>query len=88
MHGVTVSAEAGDIAGVVFGGGRTRQYHYYRPEIHPWTLVVDIWDARTKQLLWRATATDTVSENPEKNEKKLKKAMEKMFKKYPPQKKK
>jgi hypothetical protein len=52
------------------------------------TLVVDIWDARTKQLVWRGTATDTVSENPEKNEKKLKKAMEKMFRKYPPEKKK
>jgi hypothetical protein len=50
------------------------------------TLVVDIWDARTKQLLWRGTSTDTVSENPEKNEKSLKKAMEKMFKKYPPEK--
>jgi hypothetical protein len=52
------------------------------------TLVVDIWDARTKQLVWRGTATDTVSENPEKNDKNLKKAMAKMFKKYPPQKKK
>jgi hypothetical protein len=52
------------------------------------TLVVDIWDARTKQLVWRGTATDTVSENPEKNEKNLKKAMEKMFRKYPPEKKK
>lgn len=52
------------------------------------TLVVDIWDARAKQLVWRGTATDTVSENPEKNEKNLKKAMEKMFRKYPPEKKK
>jgi hypothetical protein len=50
-------------------------------------LVIDIWDARTKQLLWRGTATDTVSENPEKNEKNLKKAMEKLFRKYPPAKK-
>jgi hypothetical protein len=48
------------------------------------TLVVDIWDARTKQLTWRGTATDTVSENPEKNENNLKKAMDKMFRKYPP----
>jgi hypothetical protein len=48
------------------------------------TLVIDIWDARTKQLLWRGTATDTVSENPEKNDNNLKKAMDKMFRKYPP----
>ena len=50
------------------------------------TLVVDIWDARTKELLWRGTATDIVSDNPDKNEKKLKKSLEKMFKKYPPEK--
>jgi hypothetical protein len=48
------------------------------------TLVVDIWDARTKQLIWRGTATNTVSENPQKNENNLKKAMDKMFRKYPP----
>jgi hypothetical protein len=52
------------------------------------TLIVDIWDTRTKQLIWRGTATDSVSENPEKNEKNLKTAMEKMFRKYPPAKKK
>lgn len=50
------------------------------------TLVIDIWDARTNDLLWRGTATDIISDNPEKNEKKLKKAMEKLFKKYPPEK--
>ena len=50
------------------------------------TLVVDIWDARTKELVWRGTAIDTVSDNPQKNEKKLKKAMEKLFTKYPPEK--
>lgn len=50
------------------------------------TLVVDIWDARTKELVWRGTAIDTVSDNPQTNEKKLKKAMEKLFKKYPPEK--
>lgn len=51
------------------------------------TLVVDIWDARTKQLVWRGTATDTTSESPKKNEKNLKKAMERMFREYPPNKK-
>ncbi len=31
---------------------------------------------RTKELVWRAEASDTISDKPEKNEKKLKK--------YPP----
>ena len=50
------------------------------------TLVVDIWDARTKQLVWRGTASDTVSADPEKNDKRVRKALEKLFEKYPPQK--
>ncbi|MGH9778564.1 MAG: DUF4136 domain-containing protein [Candidatus Acidiferrales bacterium] len=52
------------------------------------TLVVDMYDAKTKQIVWRGVGTDTLSDKPEKNEKKLNKALEKMFKKYPPTKKK
>jgi len=48
------------------------------------TVVVDMFDARTKQLIWRGVASDTASGNPEKNEKKLQKALEKMFKEFPP----
>src|SRR5580700_8813059 len=35
------------------------------------TLVVDLYDARTKQLIWRGSAEDTLSSNAEKNEKNL-----------------
>jgi hypothetical protein len=48
------------------------------------TLVVDIFDTPTKKLIFRATATDTLSEKPEKNEKKLEKAVEEMFAHFPP----
>jgi hypothetical protein len=48
------------------------------------TLVVDLVDAQQQQLVWRGIATDTVSDNPEKNIKKINKAAEKMFKKFPP----
>jgi hypothetical protein len=48
------------------------------------TLVVDISDAGTGKLLWRGAAADTISEKPDKNAKKIEKAVEKMFKKYPP----
>ena len=55
------------------------------------TLVVDISDAKTKNNVWRGTATDTLSNNPTgdkvkdaKNvEKPIKKAIKKMFKQYP-----
>ncbi|HTV65876.1 MAG TPA: DUF4136 domain-containing protein, partial [Bryocella sp.] len=48
------------------------------------TLVVDIADAKNKQLLWRGDATDTISDNSDKNIKNLDKAVDKLFKNYPP----
>jgi len=48
------------------------------------TLIVDIYDAGDKGLIFRGTATDTLSDKPEHNEKKLDEAAEKMFKKFPP----
>jgi hypothetical protein len=48
------------------------------------TLVVDIFDAKSKQLLFRGTAQDEISDKPEKNVKKLAKASDKMFKDFPP----
>jgi hypothetical protein len=48
------------------------------------TLVVDIFDTATKKLIWRGMATDALSDKPEKNEKKLEKAVEEMFKHFPP----
>jgi len=48
-------------------------------------LVVDIFDGHTKQLVWRGTATDTLSSKPDKNDKKLEKSAEDMFKHFPPE---
>ena len=48
------------------------------------TLVVDIFDAKSKSLIFRGTASDEISEKLEKNQKKLAKASEKMFKDFPP----
>ena len=48
------------------------------------TLVVDIFEAKSKQLVFRGTATDELSDKPEKNAKKLDKATSKMFKDFPP----
>ena len=50
------------------------------------TLVVDMYDPSTKQLVWTGSATNTLdpSSNQEKNENNLNKAMAKLFKKFPP----
>ena len=49
------------------------------------TLVVDMYDAKTKQLIWRGRSEDTVSNNAQKNEQNLDKGVAKMFKKFPPE---
>ena len=48
------------------------------------TLVVDLYDAKTKQLIWRGSAQDTLSDKATKNEKNLDKGVAKMFKAFPP----
>ncbi len=48
------------------------------------TLVVDIFDAKGKSLLWRGVAQDELSDKTDKNIKKLGKASEKLFKDFPP----
>ena len=48
------------------------------------TLVLDFYDAHNKQLVWRGAARDSLSEKPEKNEKKLEKSVDKMLDHFPP----
>lgn len=50
------------------------------------SLVVDLYDPGTKQLVWTGMATKTLdpSSNQQKNQKNLDKAMAKLFKNYPP----
>lgn len=48
------------------------------------TLVVDIAQPQDKTVIWRAMASDTLSDKSEKNIKKVQKMTEKMFKDFPP----
>lgn len=47
-------------------------------------LVVDLYDGKTKELIWRGSAEDTLSDKADKNEKNLDKGVVKMFKGFPP----
>jgi hypothetical protein len=47
------------------------------------TLVVDIYDAKGKQMVWRGISQGTLSTKSSKNEKEINKAIAKMFKQYP-----
>jgi hypothetical protein len=48
------------------------------------TLIVDLYDTSSRDLVWRGVARDTLSDKPEKNTEKLEKAVDKMFDKFPP----
>ena len=41
-------------------------------------------DARTQQLVWRGTGTDTSSDKPDTHAAKMNKAVAQMFEQYPP----
>lgn len=48
------------------------------------TLHIDVFDGQTKKVIWHGECTDTLTQNPEKNEKKLEKSVADVFKKFPP----
>jgi hypothetical protein len=49
------------------------------------TLVVDLFDAKAKSLVWRGSSSDTLSNNADKNTKNLDKGVQKMFSRFPPE---
>ena len=54
-------------------------------EIPVGTLIVDLVDARKKALIWRGTATDTISSDPNaRSQEKVDKALAKVFETFPP----
>ena len=55
-------------------------------EIVVGTLAIDMMDAQTKNIVWRGMATKELDAkaSPEKKEKNINKAAEKIFKNYPP----
>ena len=67
-----------------YGGGGMGSSSTTVSEFTVGTLVVDIFDAKSKALLFRGTASDELSDKPDKNAKKLAKASDKMFKDFPP----
>jgi hypothetical protein len=69
--------------GIRWGGGMATATS---STINVGTLALDMYDPAAKQLVWRGTATKTLnpSNNQEKNQKNLNKAMAKLLKDFPP----
>jgi len=49
------------------------------------TLVVDLFDTNTKKLIWRGSASDTLSKTSAKNIKRLNSDVQRMFDHFPPE---
>jgi hypothetical protein len=62
-----------------FGDATTTEHDYKEG-----TLVVDMYDAKSKKLIWRGSTEDSLSGKPANNEKNLDKGVAKMFKAFPP----
>jgi Domain of unknown function (DUF4136) len=67
-----------------FGGGGFGDATTTTENYKVGTLVVDLFDANSKNLIWRGSASDTLSDKSEKNIKNLDKGVQKMFAHFPP----
>src|ERR1700687_346831 len=67
-----------------FGGGGFGEATTTTETYKVGTLVIDLFETKTKKLLWRGTSSDTLSNKSEKNNKNLDKGVEKIFKQFPP----
>jgi hypothetical protein len=63
-----------------FGGNATTYVQNYKVG----TLVVDIFDAKTKEAIWHGTAKDALSNNARSNAAATAQAVDKMFTTFPP----
>jgi len=69
-----------DLGGYWEGGVGTRTPNSFK--FRQGTLIVDAWDAERKELVWRGIATAALSRDPDKNDKKIGKALKKIMKKW------
>jgi len=59
------------------GSSSTTVHNYTRG-----TLIIDLWDTKTEEVVWRGTAESVVPSNPEKEARKIDKALKKMVKRW------
>ena len=67
-----------------FGGGGFGEATTTTDTYKVGTVVVDLFDTKSKQLIWRGSSSDTLSNNSDKNIKNLDKGVDKMFQHFPP----
>jgi hypothetical protein len=68
-----------------FGGGGFGDATTTTETYNVGSLVVDLFDAKTKTLIWRGSSSDTLSNDAQKNTKNLDKGVQRMFAHFPPE---
>jgi hypothetical protein len=84
------------VVGTGYGMGPSWGWGYWGPSSVSYntyvtklgTLVVELADVKGKDLLWRGSVTNTISDNSNKNINNLDKSINKLFQNYPPKEKK
>jgi hypothetical protein len=64
-------------------GGGYASTNYTENDYLEGTIVLDVFDVKSQELIWQGVATGTVKEKPEKREKALPKTVAKLMKKFP-----
>ncbi len=64
-------------------GGGSSNTTYTENDYIKGTLVMDVYDNETKNLIWQAVASGTVKENPKNRDKSIPKTVKKLMKKFP-----
>ena len=64
-------------------GGGSSTTTYSESDYLQGTLVMDVYDNETKNLVWQAVSSSTIKENPKKREKSIPKSVKKIMKNFP-----
>lgn len=85
--GVNLWGSSDNLGGWGPWGGGWRTVQGQTSTIPVGILLVDLYDAKTKKMIWRGDGSKTIDlkKDPDKNYRNLEKAMAKLFRNYPPQ---
>lgn len=84
VHASVEPARSLNVGSYKEGGGTWETQASAIRVIDAGTFLVDLLEASTRRLIWRGMATDTITNNPGRNEKPVPRALRRMFRKFPP----
>ena len=84
-YGVSGASDARNykMSGGGYGSSNQPTSKYKEYDYLEGTMVLNVFDAEAKKLVWQVVASQTINENPEKRSKSIPKAVKKIMKKFP-----